>query len=242
MLRMSSDIKNRDGYTIEVAPIEEVEYHENGGCSITRGEPGWGTFGVGAEELNGFKPQVGDAVIVYTLGFSSIRGIVIDGRVIRYTTPEQADAEHEQWKKNLRLERLERYVSKGDSLKARTAALPEPLRERMYRFANEHGVNFWIEDAEYEMAALEGASALLRKVKELGLIQSVDQPTLTAGGTDDAVKWINDWWDINSDKHDPPYDYKKQMELVPDFGEGHSGNTAGAAYALSIRVLEGSEV
>lgn len=237
-------MKNRDGYEVEVAPITEVDFYDDGGCAITRGVPGWGTFGIGADELNGFKPQVGDIVIVYTQGFSSIRGIVIDGRVLRYTTPAQAEADHEQWKKNWRLEKLERYVAEGDDLKARAAALPLPLRERMERFAKEGGVEFWIESADYEMYALEGAAALIRKVHELGFIHSSHTNFGVAEGENDdiegAVKWIKDWWDINSEKHG--YDYKRQMELVPDFGDGHSGNTAGAAYALAVRILEGEGI
>lgn len=232
-------MKNRDGYEVEVAPIEKVEFTDDGTCHITRGEPGWGTFSISADELDGFRPQVGDAVVVYSQGFSKIRGIAIDGRVFRYRTPTQAEADHEQWKKNYRLEQLERYIADGDALKARADALPLPLRLRMARFAAEGGVEFWIEDAGYEMYALEGCAALLRKVAKLGYINSVDAP---ADGPDaaGAVQWINGWWEINSAKYN--YDYKRQMEMVPDFGDGHSGNTAGAAYSFAIHLLEGGEL
>lgn len=220
-------MKNRDGYNVEVSPIKSVDLYDEGGCAITREEPGWGTFGLSAAELNGFIPQVGDVVVVYTEGFSSIRGVIIDGHVFRYHTPAQAKAEHEQWKKNYRLEKLERYVEHGDALKERVKSLHPVLQARMARFGAESGIEFWVDSAPYEMACLEGTQALLNKVESLDL------------EGDAAVAWVNDWWDINSDKHDPPYDYEKQMEIVPDFGDGHSGNTAGAAKAMAVMILSG---
>lgn len=235
-------MKNRDGYDVEVSPIKSVDLYEEGGCAITRDSPGWGTFGLSASELNGFVPQVGDIVVVYTEGFSKIRGVAIDGRVFRYTTPAQAKADHEQWLKNYRLEKLERYIEHGEKLKERVTKLHPVLQARMARFAAESGVEFWIDSAPYEMACLEGAQALLNKVNSLTTRQYPE------GEGDDSVRplfdeekiqWINDWWDINSDKHDPPYDYKKQMEIVPDFGDGHSGNTAGAAKSIAVMILSG---
>lgn len=241
LMCLVTEMKNRDGYDVEVSPIKSVDLYEEGGCAITRDEPGWGTFGLTAAELNGFVPQVGDIVIVYTQGFSSIRGVVIDGHTFRYQTPAAAKEEHEQWKKNWRLEKLERYVKHGEELKARAAALPLPLRERMERFVSqaENEVDFWVDDAPYEMAALSGSAALLRKVQELEFISDVDYPS-EGSDTEGAVKWIEDWWDINSEKHG--YDYKRQMEIVPDFGDGHSGNTAGAAKGLAVLILKGESV
>lgn len=230
-------MKNRHGYTVEVAPIEKVEWYDEGGCAITRGAPGWGTFGIGAAELNGFKPEVGDISIVYTQGFSSIRGIVIDGHVLRYETPKAAAEKHEQWKKNLRLERLERYVSHGEALKERAKNLHPTLAARMARFDKESGIEFWIESAGYEMAVMQGAQALLDKVEELGLIADAHGHITSCDDSEGAVEWIDKWWNMNT--KEGGYDYKGQMELVPDFGDGHSGNTAGAAYAFAKAILTG---
>lgn len=228
--------KNRDGYTVEVSTIKKVE-HLDGGCWITRDEPGWGTFGVSNSELRGFVPEEGDVIIVYTQGFSSVRGVVIDGNVIRYITPEQAEEDHEQWKKNLRLERLERYISHGDKLKEEVKTLHPLLQARMNRFSKEGGTEFWIDSAEYEMAVLKGTQALLDKVESLGLIENA-RGYFVPGIHTAAIEWIKDWWRLNTDKNN--YNYKRQMELVPDFGDGHSGNIAGAAYAFAIHLLEGS--
>ena len=220
-------MKNRDGQRIELSEIDRVD--DEGDSFSVRQKGGWSLF-ISKSECGDFVPAVGDWMLVSYHGFNTIAGIIIEGRVIRSKSTAEIEADHEQWKKNLRLERLERYVTHGEALKERVKNLHPVLQARMARFAAEGGVDFWIESAGYEMACLEGAQALLNKVADLGISDNA------------AVKWINDWWDINSAKHDPPYDYKKQMEIVPDFGDGHSGNTAGAAKALAIFILEGREV
>jgi hypothetical protein len=218
-------IKNRDGHTVQLLEITKVDPYEES-VAITTSE-GF-TFNVGNEELDGFSPHPGDTLVLTTRNFSTILGIIIEGRVIRRKSEAQFQKDHEQWSKNLRLERLERYLKDGPALKERAKRLHPSLAASMERFANKEGEDFWIESASYEMYALEGANALLRKTEAM-------EP-------ESAIKWIKEWWDINSDKHDPPYDYKKQMELVPDFGDGHSGNTASAATSIAIAVLEGKSV
>jgi len=218
-------ITNREGHTVQLLEITKVDpYGEV--VAITSSE-GF-TFTVDNEELDGFVPQVGDTMVLTTRNFSNILGIIIEGRVIRKTSEAQFQRDHEQWSKNLRLKRLEGYLKYGPALKERAKNLHPALAARMEQFSKEKGEEFWIEDAGYEMACLEGADALLRKTETME--------------SESAIKWINDWWDINSDKHDPPYDYKKQMEMVPDFGDGHSGFTASAAKGLAIAVLEGRDV
>lgn len=220
---------SRHGHNVEAATITKIDESDDG-YAIDR-EPGWGTFWLSKDECNGFVPQVGDAIVVFTRNFSLVVGVIIENHVIRYKTAKQYEQDHKKMVEGFRLRKLEAYVEHGDELKARVEKLPAPLRERMHRFADEDGVEFWVDSAPYEMAVMEGAAALLKKVHEL----SLDRP-------EDAISWINDWWDINSDKHNPPYDYKKQMEIVPDFGEGHSGFTASAAKGMAIAVLEGKEV
>jgi len=226
---------NREGQKIELTTLSKVEEHENGFDLTQRG--GW-TFSVSKDECNGFVPQAGDWILTSYEGFNTIAGIIVEGHVLRAKTSKQVADEHAQWVKNYRLEKLERYVKHGEALKERVKNLHPVLQARMNRFASESGVEFWIDSAPYGMACLEGAQALLNKVAELGLIAN-SHDEFKAGEHQAAVDWVNDWWDINSDKHDPPYDYKKQMELVPDFGDGHSGNTAAAAKSIAVMILQG---
>lgn len=223
-------IKNRHGQSVELDNISKVEFSANGSCTIDR-ETGWGTFILTADELDGFVPQVGDAIVVMTTNMSFVRGVIIENRVLRYHTKAQTEAAHKQMTDGFRLEKLERYVKDGDALKARVKNLHPRLRARMYRFAAEDGEEFWIDSATYEMYALEGANALINKVTELFPLHT---------DTDQRVQWIEDWWNMNT--KEGGYDYKGQMALLPEFGDGHSGNTAGAAYGLALRVLKGEEV
>lgn len=234
---ITEQITNREGQRLELNVIERVDASESGYSVTMKGS--WGFF-FGREEAGDFVPKEGDWVLISYQGFNHIAGIIIEGRVIRAKTSAQIERERKQVVDGFRLEKLERYISEGDALKARVAQLPLPLRKRMARFAAEGGVEFWIDSAGYEMYALEGAAALLRKVADLGFVHDVDNPKAPRDDIEGAVNWINEWWSLNSEKHD--YNYKKQMEIVPDFGDGHSGNTAAAAKAMAVWVLEGQTV
>jgi hypothetical protein len=88
------------------------------------------------------------------------------------------------------------------------------------------------------MICLEGAAALLRKVGEVFEDEHIDNWTDEAKAA--GIEWIKNWWNMNT--KEGGYDYKGQMEIVPDFGEGHSGFTASAAKSMAIAVLEGKPV
>lgn len=220
-------VKNRHDQDVELDTISNVVIRDDG-VEINRTN-GWGTLFISNEELDGFVPQVCDAIVTMTTNFSFVRGIIIENRVIRYTTAKQAEKEAKQFTDNIRLRKLEAYIKHGDALRQRVQKLHPRLRARMERFAAEGGVEFWIDSAPYEMAVLEGANALLNKVE-------------TLGARDNQVKinWINAWWNMNT--QEGGYDYKGQMEAVPDFGDGHSGFTASAAKSLAVAILEGQDV
>ena len=222
---------SRHGHYVEADTISKIDESDEG-YGIDR-ENGWGTLYLSKDECNGFVPQVGDAIVVFLRNSTLVVGVIIENHVIRYKTAQQYEEDHKTMVEGFRLKKLERYIEHGAELKARVEKLHPKLKARMERFAAESGEEFWIDSADYEMICLEGANALLNKVFEL---YGADKPF------DAHIKWINDWWDINSDKHDPPYDYQKQMSLVPDFGEGHSGNTAGAAKFMAVAVLDGTEI
>lgn len=226
---------DRNGHRVNLSTIAKVE--EDGDYYTITKEDGW-TFGLDKDECNGFVPHVNDWILTAE-AINNIAGVIIEGHVIRYKSAKQVAADHEQFKKDLRLKRLEEYVAGIDDLKARVAKLHPALRARMERFAAEDGIDFWIENASYEMYAVEGTNALLNKVD--GVVPDINgDGTRVLDTTEDKIKWIEDWWALNTKEHD--YDYKRQMALVPDFGDGHSGWTASAAKGLAVLVLEGKEV
>jgi hypothetical protein len=231
-------VKNRHGQNVEVDTISKIDETRDG-YAIDRTE-GWGTLFISKDECNGFVPQVGDAIIYFTTNLSLVHGIIIENHVIRYKTAKQQQADRQEMLDGFRLRKLEEYVKHGDDLKARAAALPSPFKERMERFTSESDdpVEFWVESAGYEMICLEGAAALLRKVGEVFEDEHIDNWTDEAKAA--GIEWIENWWNMNT--KEGGYDYKGQMEIVPDFGEGHSGFTASAAKSMAIAVLEGKPV
>ena len=212
-------MKNRDGWDVEIHTLTEVsddgEYYQ-----VTKDDD-W-SFVLKKSDCGTLVPTENDVAVFYTNGFTTICGVTIDGHVIFYKTKDQIEKEHQQFCDSIRLRNLENYVKNSGTLKARVEKLHPALKARMERFDKESGIEFWIESAEYEMYALEGAQALLDKVYSLKFRNN-----------DEGVAWINDW------KSKP---YEKQQELVPDFGDGHSGWTASAAIGLAIRVLRGESV
>ena len=213
-------IKNRHGWPVEISTIQRTEFSDSG-VSITK-DDGWSLF-VSADELDGFVPEVGDWILTES-PVNQLATIIIEGRVIRRRSPREIDAEHEAFCNKFRLDKLEEYIEHGDELKERVKKLHPVLQARMSRFAEEDGVEFWIDSAPYEMACLEGAQALLNKVAELDLYDGGNT------GYEAAIQWIEDWWKL---------DYKEQMTQVPDFGEGHSGNTAAVAKHIARIILQG---
>lgn len=224
-------IRNREGHVVELNTVAKVDISDDGFVSIGR-EDGY-TFGIRPGELKGFVPQVGDPLVLTTRNFSNVLGIIINGQVIRNQSEAEWRASHAQWLKERRLEKLERYIKEGDALKARVRRLPPALRERMNRFDAESGVEFWIEDAFYEMYAMEGAAALVRAAARAWWRLLDSQPNPRETQQEFVLAWIARWEKLS---------YKAQMRAVPDFGDGHSGNTADAAIWFAKRVAEGEPV
>lgn len=202
--------------------ITEVNIHEDGGATIAYG--GW-NINVRAEELIGFTPQVGQSIEVGpSVGFP-IQYINIDGCVIRDISDEEQAQIREEMIAGFRRKKEEDFAEHGDEWKATVKTLLPVLRKRMERFEREEGDEFWIDMGAYELYAIKAADVLARKAMELHPEDYSAQ-----------IEWIN-WWDsLNSKTHD--YDYKYQMEVLPEFGDGHSGNTYGAAVYYAKRAVQ----
>lgn len=232
---------NRHGHNVEAGTITKIDESESG-YGIDR-SVGWGTLFVSKDECNGFVPQVGDAIILFTTQASFVHGVIIENHVIRYKTKKQAEYDRQDMLNEFRLEKLERYIKHGDELKARVEKLHRKFQERMERFVNEADdpVEFWIDSAPYEMICLEGATALLNKTAELFPYPPKRSAISGKFATDEdrqavnkqRIDWIEEWWNKR---------YEEQQALVPDFGDGHSGFTASAGKGMAIAVLKGEPV
>ena len=193
----------------------------DGGSAITYN--GWTIF-IPAEELNGFCPVIGDEVQTGPSLGRPVQYISIAGRVIRNISDDEQAAKHAEMIADFRRKKVEEFAAHGDEWKATAKALYPVLRKRIERFEAESGDEFWIDMGSYELYAIKAADVLARHVM-----------TVYPGKPAKQIEWI-EWWDsLNSKKYN--YDYKHQMEILPEFGDGHSGNTHGAAVYYAKRAV-----
>lgn len=201
--------------------ITKIDPSDNG-MAITY-DDGWTLF-VSTEELDGFLPVIGDEMVTGPSIGRPIQYIAIAGRIIRNVSDEDQAEKHREMVAGFRRKKVEDFEAHGDEWKATVKTLLPVLRERMERFEAEEGDEFWIDMGEYELYAIKAADVLARHVM-----------SVYPGDEDKQLEWI-DWWNsLNSKKYD--YDYKHQMAILPEFGDGHSGNTHGAAVYYAKRAV-----
>ena len=207
---------------MEHGTIEKVELHGNG-AEITYN--GWTLF-VSDDELTGFTPLVGHSIEVGPSVGRPVQYICIDGTVVRDISDAEQQVLHDIMVQGFRQKKLEDFEAHGDEWKAKVKTLLPVLRARMERFEAEEGDEFWIDMGSYELYAIGAADVLARKAME-------ERPT----GREAQLEWITWWDDFNTEANN--YDYKRQMEILPEFGDGHSGNTHGAAVYYARRAIQG---
>lgn len=245
-------------YTIkEVTREESKRYRESDRYSITTTDhtsfsvPIWNEDVVLAE---------GDVITIYhdVAGIGgTITGLSKDGVNLFYKTQELLDLEREQFLLNLKVERLTTFLKNKEAWRALVAELSAPFRARMQRFIDEKGFDeFFKEDGGYELFAVSQANVLYaaalnpelgEKLRENDVAYPDNPNDSSHNWTSGTLDWENTsenrlicWWALNSKLND--YNYELQKELIPDWEDGHSGNTAGAAYMMARRVLAGQEI
>lgn len=205
--------------------VKKVDFYPEGGFSIEKSD-GWSLFVTAKEhEKAGYDPKVGDDIDVTLYGFNHIAGIIIAGLVYRDKSVEDIERERQEWLDAYQREKEERYQKYKDVWQENVLTLHPTLQKRIRRFESEDP-KFWLESGEYEMAIMLGAQALINRAAQYA-----------PDNVDGQVKWIEWWTSLNTEQF--KYDYKRQMEECPEFGEGHSGNTASAAVWFAINTLTG---
>lgn len=218
-------LKNSDGWDVEYTYIDKVDTFENY-YSLSKRD-GW-TLGISKEECGDLVPLPGDSLTCYTQGFNNVVGLTIAGKVVRYKTPKEVAWERMIWLAEYNQSKITAFLENYDVWQTQVDALHPTLKARIRRFEKEkEPYHFWVEDGGYELSALSGANAILNAAE-----------FYHPGDNDRQIKFVGDWWDINSDKHN--YNYELQAALIPEFGDGHSGNTAGAAKSFALGILTGS--
>lgn len=210
----------------ETASLESIKDH---GDAWEIRYDGWTFFGV-TKEMLPEAPEIGSPVVYATTGGSLVRYLKIGGTEVINKSDDDLERERQEWLAEYNRQREEEYRQHRDEWNAQAKSLIYPLRQRIERFVEEQGEQaFWTDGGPYELAILRSADVLVRHVRG-------QFPDDTAS----QLWWICYWDGLNTAAQG--YDYKRQMEILPEFGDGHSGFSHSAAVGIAKMVVEGKPV
>jgi hypothetical protein len=202
-----------DGY--EEFVLGEGQFRRDDANGGELSMPSGGVIFLGVEGDKFIEPKPGDTVRVYPeshLG-SRIRGIFVNGKMVRYKTPAQSEYEHHRWVVTWHNERKEKFIANREKMDANFDALPDVFKKRIQGF-REKDADFRWDSEDYEVfcctEAVKIAAALREQARERGI---------------EAV--VNEF-------HKKPWDDQKRIANIDD---GHSGNTFGGACSLAAVLL-----
>lgn len=203
-------VEGIDGWTRIDGPITRADPDGEGWEIEIEGM--WGTYWLRPEFAKDLVPKVGDPATVWTENFSLCRGLEIAGRLLFYTTREEA----EKQKLAAIAENDSRHQAELDRDREdrdrRRAALPDVLQQRLNRYeaANPN----WRRDYEgYELFTVEQAASLAAVEKK-----------------GDLHKWYERFRGLSD---------AKMKELWPELSDAHSGNTFGYATQIAYWMNRG---
>ena len=164
----------------------------------------------------GFKPKVGETARYFGRGIgSTVRGVVINGRVAFYLTVAEQEAKHRAYMKQLHGDRRAEFEKNREKMDAQVAALPAVFQRRIERFRANNPEFRW-EFEPYELSCCCDAVKIADALR----------PTLTATWTArDAITAFN------------AKSWEDQIAFVPGLYDGHSGNSFGMACRLALHYL-----
>jgi hypothetical protein len=166
-------------------------------------------FGISLKDLGRRKPpQVGDMVTVYGTFGERIRGVDLRGDPVYYRTPEEMQAEHQEWVRKHHADKIKRFEKDRRKLDRAFAGLPEVFQRRISWFRANRADWRW-ENEAYEMSVCVDAVKIAEAMK-------------TPAGVRRFSKMS----------------YKRQHATVPDLYDGHSGNSFSCAVRLAFLYLE----
>jgi hypothetical protein len=194
--------------------------------------------GQGFENITDYPFVVGQ--IVETDGGelgSTLTQVRVDGRLVVEIPLAYQEAKRKLYQAKSKVKAWEDYLKAKPGLHARIYALPPRLRDRLVGFIEEYGQDEFFTEAMggfYELFISEQAAMLVREFSLYDARAAVAAATGEPVGT--PAEALDDWWELNSQKHD--YNYTEQHRLVPEWSSGHSGMTGSAAYYFARSILE----
>lgn len=142
---------------------EDQEYQDFIITSVEREQSGWFAVGlsdgwcIGVDPTPAVEPRPGLLIRLYGRGTGyPVRGIVIDGVVVRYQTDGEYRAETARKAAEERAAKFAEFETRRADIEARIAALPAGFRARFERFAAGNP-DFLPEFGDYELMCCEQA-------------------------------------------------------------------------------------
>lgn len=161
-------------------------------------------WSIGIPKDAGIVPKVGDSIRYYGKGIgSTVRGIDINGQEVWYRTPEQQAEHNRQELEKMEEEKRKKFAKAQSRLDLQYSELPRAFQSRLDRFRN-NNPDFRVEFEDYEMMVCREAVKIAERFK-----------------TAEEIKIFRQM------------DWGKQVTLIPNLFDGHSGNTWGCACYLA---------
>lgn len=162
-------------------------------------------------------PKVGDRLRLYGSFGHPVQGIQINEDVVFYRDQEQREASRRRWLEDHEAQKARSFTLRQGELDAEFDALPPFFRRRIERFRDENP-DFRKDSEGYEMFACTEAVKIAYAL----------EPTIPVPSEESIAAAVKEFYD-------KPWD--EQKRIVPDLGEGHSGNTFGGACSLAVAYL-----
>jgi hypothetical protein len=226
MVTMKTD---KDFEEHEIEKVEPYEYKEGKKGVISKGweityDGGWANV---IDEKYGVVPKVGDNVKIYGRRGSSIRGVVINNKVVFYRTPKEDNAHHKQWCLDQDKEKKEEYENtKKKILDADYAKLPPIFQQRIDKF-RKNNPDFRWKYEDYEMFVCKEAVKIATTLKTK---DAVWEYWALSSWDDKTINKLKEKKKMNKKELDG---YRKGLEKRIGLDDGHSGNTYGMACKLA---------
>lgn len=117
-------------------------------------------------KIKGFVPEKGMWAKFYGKGFGySVRGVVIDGKVFYYRTPEETERDHKAYCKKQDREKA-KYLKKNlKKMDAEYDTLPDVFKQRIDKFRKANP-NFRRDYESYEMFTIKEAIKIAKAIKD----------------------------------------------------------------------------
>ncbi len=148
-------------------------------------------------------PEPSDPLTLYTVGWSTIRGVDLRGEPLYYRTDAELEADHAKWVAEKNERDKAEFEEQREELDAKFAALPEAFQRRI-RWFRDHNPDFRWKFEAYEMTSCVDAVRIFEALQ-----------------TKEAIKEFG------------AMSFEEQRAAVPGISEAHSGNSFGMAVRLA---------